>query len=66
VIDEAMGDVVRVTVIATGFGPQRQRRRREVVEGTAPQLAPQRRERSREGFEVPDELLDVPSFLRDN
>src|SRR5207237_6339458 len=27
VIDEAMGDEVRVTVIATGFGAQRRRRR---------------------------------------
>src|SRR5512146_705680 len=32
VIDEALGDEVRVTVIATGFGPIRQRRRRRVEE----------------------------------
>src|SRR6059036_4176981 len=32
VIDEALGDEVRVTVIATGFGPVRQRRRRRAEE----------------------------------
>ena len=59
VIDDTLSDEVRVTVIATGFGPQRRRRRRE--EGlTAPEP------RAREGFEVSDEVLDVPSFLRDD
>jgi cell division protein FtsZ len=67
VIDEALKDEVRVTVIATGFGPHRTRRRRpaevaepEQVPGEEPQLA------RREGFEVPDDVLEVPSFLRDN
>jgi hypothetical protein len=57
-----------VTVIATGFGPGRQRRRRETTEFAPPVLAPPRRERERprEGFDVPDELLDVPSFLRES
>ncbi len=59
VIDDSLTDEVRVTVIATGFGPQRRRRRRE--EGVA---VPE--PRVREGFEVSDEVLDVPSFLRDN
>ena len=31
VIDDKLGDQVRVTVIATGFGPQRKRRRRDLV-----------------------------------
>src|SRR5690349_11800020 len=68
VIDDAMGDSIRVTAIATGFGTHRRRRRREAMEAPVPVLAPPRRERERprEGFDVPDELLDVPSFLRDS
>jgi cell division protein FtsZ len=58
VIDDGLTDEVRVTVIATGFGPQRRRRRRE--ESLA---APE--PRVREGFEVSEDVLDVPSFLRD-
>jgi len=61
VIDDALGDEVRVTVIATGFGAQRRRRRREPgMEApipTAPLAAA--------SFELSDEALDVPSFLRD-
>jgi cell division protein FtsZ len=67
VIDEALDDEVRVTVIATGFGPHRTRRRRpaqvaepEPVAGEEPQPA------RREGFDVPDDILEVPSFLRDS
>jgi cell division protein FtsZ len=67
VIDDALGDEVRVTVIATGFGPQRRRRRREpsilAEEGREPEERD--RERERERFEMPDEVLDVPSFLRE-
>ena len=56
VIDEAIGDEVRVTVIATGFGGQR-RRRRAGTEApvSVPSGSP---EQSRE------DGLDVPSFLR--
>jgi cell division protein FtsZ len=57
VIDEAMGDEVRVTVIATGFGGQR-RRRRGAVE--APVAVPS----GSQGQEQGDSTLDVPSFLR--
>ena len=63
VIDDALGDEVRVTVIATGFGAQRRRRRVEAVQpaaalsGGEPQ--PQRPERS-------DAELEIPSFLRDS
>jgi cell division protein FtsZ len=67
VIDEALEDEVRVTVIATGFGPARLRRRRETV--VAGEAAPARAgpREGREGrFDVPEDLLDVPSFLRDN
>jgi cell division protein FtsZ len=67
VIDESLTDEVRVTVIATGFGPHRTRRRRvaEVPEA-APAVADEPRPAPRsEGFDVPDEILEVPSFLRD-
>jgi len=66
VIDQGLKDEVRVTVIATGFGPERYRRRRRE----------QRPEEEGEGrrtttpdegaFEVPDDVLEVPSFLRDS
>jgi cell division protein FtsZ len=59
VLDDNLADEVRVTVIATGFGPQRRRRRRdEPTVVTEP--------RRREGFEVSDDVLDVPAFLRDD
>jgi cell division protein FtsZ len=61
VIDDAMGDEVRVTVIATGFGGLRRRRRREASEAPIPS-API----PGGGFEMPDDALDVPSFLRDD
>jgi cell division protein FtsZ len=61
VIDDALGEEVRVTVIATGFGAQRRRRRRESGAEAPIPSAPIRGG----GFEVPDEALDVPSFLRD-
>jgi cell division protein FtsZ len=61
VIDDAAGDQVRVTVIATGFGGGRRRRRSgSVVDAPLPS-APL----PGGGFEVSDEALDVPSFLRD-
>src|SRR5919106_1254382 len=62
VIDDSLGEAVRVTVIATGFGPQRQRRRRDtsVMPGTAPPR------RDRDDLAPSDELLEVPSFLRDS
>jgi cell division protein FtsZ len=61
VIDDAMGDDVRVTVIATGFGGGRRRRR--VASSAADVPIPAVPLAS--GFEVSDEALDVPSFLRD-
>jgi cell division protein FtsZ len=67
VIDDALKDEVRVTVIATGFGPQAHRRRRRttVPEEEPTPRAPDDRERERERFEVSDEELEVPSFLRE-
>jgi cell division protein FtsZ len=56
VIDEAMGDEMRVTVIATGFGGQRRRRRAGTEAPVAvPAGSP---EQTRE------DGLEVPSFLR--
>ena len=64
VIDESLKDEVRVTVIATGFGALRRRRRREEpLETPAPSLAAPR---ERERFETREDVLDVPSFLRDS
>ena len=67
VIDESFGDQVRVTVIATGFGPGRMRRRRRVEEPTeqAKGEAERERETPAERFELTDDELEVPSFLRD-
>jgi cell division protein FtsZ len=58
VIDEAMGDEVRVTVIATGFGGGRRRRRGSLETTPAPVSVPS-------AGEPGEETLDVPSFLRD-
>src|ERR671924_542986 len=60
VIDDAAQEEVRVTVIASGFGPGRLRRRRAVPER---EEVPSARER-REPVEAPDEI-EIPSFLRD-
>jgi cell division protein FtsZ len=55
VIDDAMGDEVRVTVIATGFGGGRRRRRASAEAQVAvPSGSPEQGENG----------LDVPSFLR--
>jgi cell division protein FtsZ len=61
VIDDAMGDDIRVTVIATGFGGAGRRRRRGFGEAPAPTPTPN----GPSPFEPSDDALDVPSFLRD-
>ncbi len=61
-IDEAMGDEVRVTAIATGFGARAQRRRREVPVGATVSS-------ERPTFNAPsvsDVEIDIPSFLRED
>src|SRR2546428_3140006 len=68
VIDEALGDEVRVTVIATGFGLQhRRRRRRGRVEAPETPIAvadaPIRREPAG-GVDIPAGVLHRPSLLR--
>jgi cell division protein FtsZ len=61
VIDDSLGDEVRVTVIATGFGAQRRRRRIEATQpaGAMSGVEEQQAERS-------DVDLEIPSFLRDS
>jgi cell division protein FtsZ len=62
VIDESMGDEVRVTVIATGFGG-RPRRRRVEAPGTPVAATSERR------YERPvasDADIEIPSFLRED
>jgi cell division protein FtsZ len=63
VIDESLEDEVRVTVIATGFGAGAMRRRRRIeVEEEAPARRPEPEEQP---FDVPSDVLEVPSFLRE-
>jgi len=64
VIDESLRDEIRVTVIATGFGPARLRRRRRAEEPADESKDEGQREPS-ERFELTDGVLEVPSFLRD-
>ena len=62
VIDESLGDEVRVTVIATGFGGSKRRRRIESTqtqEQTNGEPVVRRPERT-------DEELEIPSFLRED
>ncbi len=63
VIDDSIGDEVRVTVIATGFGGQARRRRRPSRETELE--APLPATSAPEAFDTSQEL-DVPSFLRDD
>ncbi|MCU0308700.1 MAG: cell division protein FtsZ [Thermoleophilia bacterium] len=84
VIDEAFGDHVRVTVIATGFDgaergrghvsppaeePRRPEGARPAVFGREPAraepAAPEPRREERTSFDMPDDVLEIPSFLRD-
>jgi cell division protein FtsZ len=62
VINDSQADEVRVTVIATGFGAggRRRRRREDTMEAPIPTGTA-----GGETFDVPREVLDVPSFLRD-
>ncbi len=61
VIDESLGDEVRVTVIATGFGGTRARRRRPETAGVATSAS-----RSPERERNSDAELEIPSFLRED
>jgi cell division protein FtsZ len=67
VIDDSLGDEVRVTVIATGFEHDRVR-----TTPTRPAARTQRREREvsmddrqRSSLEIREDEIDIPSFLKD-
>src|SRR6478752_1317356 len=65
VIDDGLKDEVRVTVIATGFGAARQRRRRPALTSTTDEQSAPREEAADRGqgsFDLPDDVLEVPSF----
>jgi cell division protein FtsZ len=62
VIDDSMGDEVRVTVIATGFGGRPRRRRVEAPGAVAPSAAERRFERAT----TSDGEIEIPSFLRED
>ena len=73
VIDEGQGDEVRVTVIATGFD---RGATAPTVPAFTPEPAPRRAaepsrrgptmdDRQRSSLEIPDEEIDIPSFLKE-
>ena len=62
VIDDSMGDAVRVTVIATGFGARQRRRRPEPAAAMA---APAPRRSLESARPTADAEIEIPSFLRD-
>jgi len=63
VIDDSLGDEVRVTVIATGFGGGSAKRRRH---GENILEAPVSGGETSNAFEIPRDVLEVPSFLRED
>jgi cell division protein FtsZ len=69
VVDESIGDSVRVTVIATGFD-QRSRLPMFAEDSTGRRREPRRRdvqldEGQRSSLEISDDEIDIPSFLKD-
>ena len=68
-IDDAIGDEVRVTVIATGFdhrGGRRQRTARDATRRTRRDRDVTLDDRQRSSLEISDDDIDIPAFLRDN
>ncbi len=72
VIDDAMGDDVRVTVIATGFDHSGRGPIRREPSGAREETRRTRRDRDvtlddrqRSSLEISDDEIDIPSFLRD-
>jgi cell division protein FtsZ len=67
VIDEAMADQVRVTVIATGFDRSSRSRPASAFATGTRDTPPRKLEDTGTGeFELPKEALEIPSFLREN
>ncbi len=72
VIDDAMGDDVRVTVIATGFDHSGRPTGGRATPGAREETRRTRRDRDvtlddrqRSSLEISDDEIDIPSFLRD-
>ncbi len=67
VIDDAMSDEVRVTVIATGFDHNRPIGRSSGEAGRPPRRDREVRmdDRQRNSLEIRDDEIDIPSFLKD-
>jgi cell division protein FtsZ len=67
VIDDAMSDEVRVTVIATGFDHAHPRGRSAPEAGRSPRRDREVRmdDRQRNSLEIRDDEIDIPSFLKD-
>jgi cell division protein FtsZ len=73
VVDDSMGEDVRVTVIATGFdraaptGYTRQRGRleRDEEQPSPRDRSPRMSDRQRSSLEISDDDIDIPPFLRD-
>jgi cell division protein FtsZ len=64
VIDEAMGDEVRVTVIGTGFDHRPGVGARRAARSARPDRGPRISDRQRSTLEISDDEIDVPPFLR--
>jgi cell division protein FtsZ len=66
VVDPSLGDEVRVTVIATGFEGNEIRARTpdRIRDRHRPRVSP--RSRELRSLEVPDDEIDVPSFLKED
>jgi cell division protein FtsZ len=70
VIDDSLGDEVRVTVIATGFdhghgGPGRVVEARETTRRERRDRDVTMDDRQRSSLEIADDEIDIPSFLKD-
>jgi cell division protein FtsZ len=65
VIDDSLGDEVRVTVIATGFDQTRRRPMREGARRGRRERDARMDDRQRSSLEFDDDEIDIPSFLKD-
>jgi cell division protein FtsZ len=67
VIDPSLGDEVRVTVIATGFDRDVTRvvPARAETSDREPQGTPLFADEQRPSFDIDEDVLDIPSFLKD-
>jgi cell division protein FtsZ len=65
VIDDALGDEVRVTVIATGFDHRGGVRQRDVARTTRRDRDVRLDDRQRSSLEIADDEIDIPAFLRE-